>query len=75
MGTTVFGFCVTCNVLVTTFNATYFQFEIPSYVNDEAANLISQILVKDPSLRPSLSDILSHPWIVNNAEASIKLKG
>eukprot|EP00116_Pleurobrachia_bachei_P018826 sb/3479088/ len=51
------------------------KYEIPEYVNREAADLISKILVVDAKLRPTLSDILSHPWIVKNAQSSIKLPG
>ncbi|KFK37341.1 hypothetical protein AALP_AA4G243900 [Arabis alpina] len=37
-------------------------------VSEEAKNLISQLLVKDPSKRLSIQKILEHPWIVKNAD-------
>ncbi|XP_033146077.1 serine/threonine-protein kinase Aurora-3 isoform X2 [Brassica rapa] len=37
-------------------------------VSAEAKNLISQLLVKDPSKRLSLTKIMQHPWIVKNAD-------
>lgn len=39
----------------------------PDHVSLEAQDLISQILVLDPSQRLSLEEISKHPWIVNNA--------
>ncbi|KDN37265.1 Pkinase-domain-containing protein [Tilletiaria anomala UBC 951] len=38
------------------------EFEIPSGLSEEATNLITSILVKNPSSRPSIPEILSHPW-------------
>ncbi|KAL1223618.1 Serine/threonine-protein kinase Aurora-3 [Cardamine amara subsp. amara] len=37
-------------------------------VSAEARNLISQLLVKDPSKRLSIEKIMQHPWIVKNAD-------
>ncbi|EOA27640.1 hypothetical protein CARUB_v10023787mg [Capsella rubella] len=37
-------------------------------VSAEAKNLISQLLVKDPSKRLSIDKIMQHPWIVKNAD-------
>jgi len=42
-------------------NAYQFPENIP--ISDRAKNLISKILVLDPTKRPSLNDILDHPFI------------
>ncbi|XP_063677821.1 aurora kinase A-like [Bolinopsis microptera] len=47
------------------------KYSIPEYVNPEAAELISKILVSNAKLRPSLNDIMNHPWIVNNAQEKL----
>ncbi|KAJ7374778.1 hypothetical protein OS493_005128 [Desmophyllum pertusum] len=39
----------------------------PSYVSDGARDLISKLLMHDPSKRLPLSGVLAHPWIRNNA--------
>lgn len=38
------------------------QFEIPDYVSDKAAGLIRWALKPDPKERPSILQILQHPW-------------
>ena len=35
----------------------------PSHISSEARDLISKLLVKDPSSRMSLGDVAAHPWI------------
>lgn len=37
---------------------------IPSFVEDDAADLIRKLLQKDPKLRLPLSEVANHPWIV-----------
>ncbi|PLW27279.1 hypothetical protein PCASD_18818, partial [Puccinia coronata f. sp. avenae] len=38
------------------------HFEVPNFVSNEASNLIQSILKQDPKARPSIEQILSHPW-------------
>lgn len=38
------------------------DYVIPDYVHPEAADLIKSILTPDPSRRPSLVQIMNHPW-------------
>ncbi|KAA1133818.1 hypothetical protein PGTUg99_022345 [Puccinia graminis f. sp. tritici] len=38
------------------------HFEIPTFLSNEACNLIQSILQQDPKARPSIEKILSHPW-------------
>ncbi|CBQ69506.1 related to ser/thr protein kinases [Sporisorium reilianum SRZ2] len=38
------------------------DFEIPDCLSEEAQNLIASILQQDPTKRPSIQAILSHPW-------------
>lgn len=50
-------------------NATYkriarVDLHIPSFVEDDAANLIRSLLQKDPKMRLPLSQVEHHPWIV-----------
>lgn len=35
----------------------------PSYLSSEVQDLLSKLLVHDPSKRMSLTDVLAHPWI------------
>jgi len=35
----------------------------PPHITPEARDLISRLLVKDPSARLALSDVENHPWI------------
>ncbi|EDQ90849.1 uncharacterized protein MONBRDRAFT_36366 [Monosiga brevicollis MX1] len=39
------------------------KFEIPAFVSNECKDLISRLLVKEPSDRISLAEILAHPWL------------
>lgn len=50
------------------------ELKFPSHVSTGARDLISKLLVHDPSARLSLDEVLKHPWIVlhnNNASASV----
>ena len=38
------------------------KLQIPDNVSSDARDLIESILQRNPSLRPSIRDILSHPW-------------
>jgi len=38
----------------------------PGHVSTEAKDLISRLLMKVPSQRLTLADVLEHPWIKNN---------
>lgn len=38
----------------------------PEHVSESARDLISSLLVKDPTRRMALEDVLQHPWIVDN---------
>ena len=40
--------------------------EWPTHVAEDARDLISKFLVKDPDRRISLKDVEKHPWIVRN---------
>merc|ERR1711879_142628 len=53
--------------LVTKVKIKYVSYEIPGYLSDSAKRLIEDILKPDPLSRPTLAQILSHPWIQNNA--------
>jgi len=50
------------------------EFEIPEFLSAEAADLISSVLVQDPKLRPTIDQVLAHPWIVNNASDNISFE-
>jgi aurora kinase len=49
------------------------SFPLTPNVSEEAKNLISQLLVKDPSKRLSIEKIMQHPWIVKNADPKAQL--
>jgi len=38
----------------------------PAHISEDAKDLISKFLVKDPTKRISLADVEHHPWIVRN---------
>jgi|TARA_B100000513_G_C11822060_1_gene159372 serine/threonine protein kinase len=38
----------------------------PSFVPEDARDLVEKLLVKEPSKRMALKDIKNHPWIVRN---------
>lgn len=40
--------------------------KIPSYIDDDAADLIKRLLQKNPYKRLPLKELSSHPWIVKN---------
>lgn len=39
---------------------------VPSFVNNDAKDLIEKLLMKNPKERLPLNEVLLHPWIVNN---------
>ena len=40
-------------------------YSIPTFVSEQAADLISRILVIDPSRRITLPEIMRHEWYLN----------
>lgn len=44
----------------------------PSHISADARDLISKLLVKDPSARMSLADVALHPWIKKNSQDGLK---
>uniref|UniRef100_V5EXJ8 non-specific serine/threonine protein kinase n=1 Tax=Kalmanozyma brasiliensis (strain GHG001) TaxID=1365824 RepID=V5EXJ8_KALBG len=40
------------------------DFEIPESLSEEAHNLVTSILQQDPTKRPSIHSILTHPWFM-----------
>ena len=52
------------NFLVTKLNIKYVSYSIPNYVSVELADLIRSILQNDATMRPSIEEILAHPWII-----------
>jgi len=46
------------------------NYKFPSSVpiSDEAKDLISKLLSNDPQARPSIKEVLKHPWIDNNRD-------
>ena len=51
----------------------HFQYTIPAFVDPDASDLISKILVLTAKKRPSLQEILDHPWVVKNAQEKLKI--
>ncbi|CAG8476173.1 9609_t:CDS:2 [Diversispora eburnea] len=46
------------------------NFEFPEHLSYEAKDLINSLLQRDPKRRIPLKDVMTHPWIVKNREAS-----
>lgn len=42
------------------------EFKMPVYLSENAKDFISKILIADVENRPSIQDLIKHPWIVNN---------
>ena len=42
----------------------------PSHISADARDLISKLLVKEPSKRLSLDNVLVHPWITKQVPAA-----
>ncbi|GLI58433.1 hypothetical protein VaNZ11_000149, partial [Volvox africanus] len=38
--------------------------EYPSWLSTESINFMSIVLVRDPTQRPSIAELLDHPWIL-----------
>eukprot|EP00002_Diphylleia_rotans_P026179 TRINITY_DN5207_c0_g2_i1.p1 TRINITY_DN5207_c0_g2~~TRINITY_DN5207_c0_g2_i1.p1 ORF type:complete len:530 (-),score=112.49 TRINITY_DN5207_c0_g2_i1:283-1872(-) len=64
------------------FNSTYDRicrvaYEFPEHVSADARDLISKLLVREPSSRLPLGDVLNHPWIVamNSTRTSLSSDG
>ncbi|KAG5882919.1 hypothetical protein JTB14_023381 [Gonioctena quinquepunctata] len=46
------------------------QFTLPSYISEEARDLIKNLLVVNPNMRLELSQVLKHPWITKFSETN-----
>ncbi|CEG48140.1 camk camkl protein kinase [Plasmopara halstedii] len=42
----------------------------PTYISDQARKLLETILVSDPELRPTISDLLSHSWFMETVDVN-----
>ena len=51
---------------VTKLNIKYVSYTTPDYVSRDAKKFISEILKADPLCRPTIEDLISHPWVVRN---------
>uniref|UniRef100_A0A8D2I0N2 non-specific serine/threonine protein kinase n=1 Tax=Urocitellus parryii TaxID=9999 RepID=A0A8D2I0N2_UROPR len=49
------------------------SYSIPPHVSEEASDLIQQILTLDPKQRPTLEQILRHPWLTQDEHFSPRL--
>ncbi|ETI40794.1 CAMK protein kinase [Phytophthora nicotianae P10297] len=49
-----------------------FDFSAWDHVSPDAKDLISKLLVKDPALRLTADQMLQHPWMNANAEATLR---
>lgn len=38
------------------------NYDLPEFLSEECRDLISKILQQDPNARPSIKDVLAHPW-------------
>ncbi|KAL1440490.1 hypothetical protein MTO96_009353 [Rhipicephalus appendiculatus] len=41
-----------------------------AHVSDDAKDLITRLLKKDPKQRPTIEEVMAHPWVTSNAELS-----
>ncbi|XP_066537419.1 serine/threonine-protein kinase PLK4 isoform X2 [Hoplias malabaricus] len=51
------------------------EYQMPTHVSSEAQDLIQQLLQKDPTLRPSLSAVLDHPFMTHSGPTANKDSG
>uniref|UniRef100_A0A6G4ZXY8 Aurora kinase n=1 Tax=Rhipicephalus microplus TaxID=6941 RepID=A0A6G4ZXY8_RHIMP len=42
----------------------------PAHLSDDAKDLISRLLKKDPKQRPTVDEVLAHPWVTSNVDPS-----
>ena len=49
-------------------NVVYMEARFPTYISEDAKNLISSILKKKPAFRPSLEEIKQHAWLNSEIE-------
>ena len=50
------------------------EFTFPDFVPEGARDLISRLLKHNPSQRPTLKEVLEHPWITANSKPSCQKK-
>ncbi|KAH6931080.1 hypothetical protein HPB50_022057 [Hyalomma asiaticum] len=43
----------------------------PAHVSDDAKDLISRLLRKDPKQRPTVEEVMVHPWVTKNRDPSL----
>lgn len=43
----------------------------PAHVSDDAKDLISRLLRKDPKQRPTIEEVMVHPWVTKNRDPSL----
>ena len=56
--------------LVTKLNIKYVTYKAPEYLSLEAKRFIASILKADPLSRPTLQQLLTHPWVVSNSQSA-----
>ena len=44
------------------------DFEFPDFLSEDAKDLLSKLLLKDPSQRIPLEDVPQHPWVLKYAQ-------
>jgi serine/threonine-protein kinase SRK2 len=45
-------------------NILHVKYDIPNYLSSECVDLIKKILVANPADRPTIQEILNHPWLL-----------
>ena len=48
------------------------KFSLPKALSQEAADLLKKLLVRDPDRRPSLDEILDHPFMRKHAGEAVE---
>lgn len=49
------------------------DYTVPDYLSEDCKNLITSMLIVNPSERISVQQILEHPWLLLSSEAKIKM--
>ena len=50
------------------------KYEIPEWLSRGSIDIIGQLLQTNPDNRPSLEDLLSHPWLLNESKKAVDWK-